>query len=158
MQDVTPERCIIRQVIDIPEMKIKVIEHRSEVKKCPKCRRKNTGKFPEGIANTVQYGENVKAVAVYLTQYQLIPCKRGTELKNEVDLNWNTDNALKLDKIEAFEERSSKILEDGFKEDYIKNSETYSKKKAKKSTSLNLIPRFLVFKIISNINLITIAE
>lgn len=289
LQDVTPERHIIRQVVDIPEIKVKVIEHRAEVKKCPKCRRKNTGKFPDGITNTVQYGEKVKAIAVYLTQYQLIPYKRGSELiddmfgiklsqgtivnfnkgchdalrpienniknsitndagaihfdetgiyidkkrqwlhvasnykytyyqahekrgqkaideinilpnftgtavhdcfktynkysncdhslcnahilrelngvselekqawaepmknllieiKKEVDLNWNTANALTLDKIEAFEKRYTQILEDGFKEDYIANSETYSKKKVKKSTSLNLLNRLSAYK------------
>lgn len=45
---------------------------------------KNIGKFPEKIINTVQYGEKVKAVAVYLTQYQLIPYKRGTELISDI--------------------------------------------------------------------------
>ncbi|WP_341274316.1 IS66 family transposase [Clostridium beijerinckii] len=80
LQDVTPERYIIRQIVDIPDIKVKIIEHRAEVKKCPKCRRRNTGKFPDGITNTVQYGEKVKSVAVYLTQYQLIPYKRGSEL------------------------------------------------------------------------------
>ena len=289
MQDVIPENHIIRQVVDIPEIKVKVIEHRAEVKKCPKCRRKNTGKFPDGITNTVQYGEKVKAIAVYLTQYQLIPYKRGSELiddmfgiklsqgtivnfnkgchdalrpienniknsitndagaihfdetgiyidkkrqwlhvasnykytyyqahekrgqkaideinilpnftgtavhdcfktynkysncdhslcnahilrelngvselekqawaepmknllieiKKEVDLNWNTANALTLDKIETFEKRYTQILEDGFKEDYIANSETYAKKKVKKSTSLNLLNRLSAYK------------
>ncbi|WP_238475827.1 DUF6444 domain-containing protein [Clostridium manihotivorum] len=57
LQDVKSERNIIRQVVDIPEIEVKVVEHRAEIKKCPKCRRKNTGKFPEGITNTVQYGE-----------------------------------------------------------------------------------------------------
>ena len=66
--------------MDIPEIKVKVIEHRSEVKKCLKCRRKNTGKFPDGITNSVQYGDKVKAVSVYLTQYQMIPYKRSSEL------------------------------------------------------------------------------
>lgn len=289
LQDVTPERVIIRQVIDIPDVKVKVIEHRAEVKKCPKCRRKNTGKFPDGITNTIQYGEKVKAVSVYLTHYQLIPYKRGSELisdmfgislsqgtmvnfnnccheklkpvedniknsiinsqgavhfdetgisidkkrqwlhvasndrytyyeahqkrgkeavddinilsnftgtavhdcwktyhqysncdhalcnahilrelngiselekqkwaepmknllieiKKEVDLYWDTANALTLDKIEAFEKRYARILEDGFKEDYIANSESYSKKKVKKSTSLNLLNRLSGYK------------
>ena len=80
LQDVTPENYIIRQVIDIPDIKVKVTEHRAEVKRCPKCRRRNTGKFPDGITNVVQYGEKIKSVAVYLTQYQLIPYKRGSEL------------------------------------------------------------------------------
>ena len=54
-------------------------------------------------------------------------------------LSWNTANALTLDKIEVFEKRYDQILEDGFKEDYIANNKSYSKKKAKKSTSLNLL-------------------
>lgn len=289
LQDISPERHIIRQVVDIPEIKVKVIEHRAEVKKCPKCRRKNTGKFPDGITNSVQYGEKVKAVSVYLTQHQLIPYKRGSELifdmfgirlsqgtmvnfnaychenlktvedniknsiinsqgavhfdetgisidkkrqwlhvasndkytyyeahqkrgkeavddinilsnftgtavhdcwktyhqysncdhalcnahilrelngiselekqkwaepmknllieiKKEVDLSWNTANALTLDKIEVFEKRYAKILVSGFKEDYIANSELYSKEKSKKSTSLNLLNRLSGYK------------
>lgn len=34
------------QVIDMPEIKVKIAEHRSEVKLCPKCRRMNPGSFP----------------------------------------------------------------------------------------------------------------
>lgn len=289
LQDVSPERLIIRQVVDIPDIKVKVIEHRADVKKCPKCRRKNTGKFPDGITNTIQYSDKVKAISVYLTQYQLIPYKRGSELisdmfginlsqgtmvnfnnycheklkpiedniknsitnyqgtvhfdetgiaigkkrqwlhvasndkytyyeahekrgkeavdymnilpnftgtavhdcwktyhkysncnhalcnahilrelngvlelekqtwaepmkkllveiKKDVDLSYNTANALTLDKIEAFEKRYAEILEAGFKEDYIANSEEYSKKKVKKSTSLNLLNRLSGYK------------
>ncbi len=80
LKDVSPERYIIRQIIDIPDIKVKIVEHRAEVKVCPHCKSKNTAVFPEEIKNTIQYGERIKAVAVYLTQYQLIPYKRGTEL------------------------------------------------------------------------------
>ena len=61
--------------MDTPEIKIKVTEHRAEVEviKCPKCRRRNTGKFPAGITNTVhQYGEKVKAVSVYVIHVNII--------------------------------------------------------------------------------------
>ena len=84
LKSIPVERIIIRQVIDIPEIKVKVIEHRSEVKKCSKCRRKNTGKFPSEVKSTVQYGERIKAVSVYLSNYQLIPYKRGSELINDM--------------------------------------------------------------------------
>lgn len=53
------------------------------------------------------------------------------KIKKEVDLNWNAANALTLNKIETFEERYAKILEDGFKEYYAANIETYSRKKVK---------------------------
>ncbi|ETI92052.1 MAG: Transposase IS66, partial [Clostridium butyricum DORA_1] len=68
------------------------------------------------------------------------------EIKKEVDLYWNTANALTLDKIEAFEEKYVQILENGFKEDYIANSESYLKKKSKKSNSLNLLNRLSGYK------------
>lgn len=80
LKDTLLERYIVRQVIDIPEIKAKTTEHRAEVKICPQCKCKNTARFPDGIINTVQYGEKLKAIAVYLTQYQLIPYKRSAEL------------------------------------------------------------------------------
>lgn len=289
LQDVSPERYIIRQIIDIPEIKVKIIEHRAEVKVCPDCKCKNTASFPEELINTIQYGERLKAVAVYLTQYQLIPYKRSAELiedlfnhhisqgslvtfnqnchdklepiedniknsiissvgaihfdetgiyvekkrkwlhvssnenftyyechekrgkkateeigilpnftgtavhdgfktyntytncnhalcnahilrelngitelhdqewakpmknllleiKKEVDLNWNIKTPLPLDKIEDFETKYDKILKAGFDEDYAKNIELYSKKKVKKSISLNLLNRLSGYK------------
>ncbi len=78
--DVDTERHVVRQVVDIPDIKVKIIEHRSEVKICPNCRSKNTAAFPDEVTSTVQYGERIKATAVYLTQYQLIPYKRSAEL------------------------------------------------------------------------------
>ena len=84
LKDVVAERIIIRQVIDIPDIKVKVVEHRAQVKKCPKCRRRNTGKFPSGVNSTVQYGEKIKTTSVYLTNYQLIPYKRGSELIKDI--------------------------------------------------------------------------
>lgn len=38
------------------------------------------------------------------------------------------------------------MLEDGFKEDYIVNGELYSKKKATKNISLNLLNRLNSYK------------
>nr|WP_177166710.1 transposase [Nitrosomonas sp. Nm51] len=35
--------------------------------------------FPDHVAKTVQYGNGVKAHAVYLSQYQLIPYQRVQE-------------------------------------------------------------------------------
>ncbi|SHH23547.1 Transposase [Clostridium grantii DSM 8605] len=80
LEDVPPKRYIVRQVIDIPDIKVKVTEHRAEVKICPHCKSENTANFPDEVTNTVQYGKRLKAVAVYLTQYQLIPYKRSAEL------------------------------------------------------------------------------
>ncbi|WP_286161301.1 IS66 family transposase [Clostridium sp. KNHs214] len=289
LKNVSPERYIVRQIIDIPDIKVKIVEHRAEVKICPHCKSKNTASFPEEIKNTVQYGEQLKAIAVYLTQYQLIPYKRGVELiedlfnihlsqgsmvtfnqschdkleaitnkirnfltsstkavhfdetgmyidkkrqwlhvasnenltyyechekrgkkaidditilpnftgtsvhdgfktyykytkcnhalcnahilrelngitelqgqnwakpmkdllleiKKEVDLANDKHNALPLNKIQDFESKYDEILKAGFNEDYAKNVELYSKKKVKKSVSLNLLNRLSGYK------------
>lgn len=275
---------IRRQVIDIPNIKAKTTEFRAEVVICPKCKTKNVASFPSDVMSTVQYGNKLKAAAVYLTQYQLIPYKRSAELiadlfniklsqgsivtfnekcherlepvennikdciansikavhfdetgvyidkklkwlhvasneeytyykahekrgkiatdaigilprfhgtavhdcfktyhqytdcdhalcnahilrelngitelykqdwaklmkellieiKKEVDLHYNTANALPLDKIEAFEKTYDEILKSALDEDYSKNIEVYSQPKVKKSVSLNLINR-----------------
>ncbi|WP_411680256.1 IS66 family transposase zinc-finger binding domain-containing protein [Clostridium thailandense] len=53
LKDVPLERYIVRQVIDLPETRVKVTEHRAEVKKCS-CGHINKAKFPEGINQPVQ--------------------------------------------------------------------------------------------------------
>lgn len=82
--DVPNERVIARQVVDIPEIKAKVVEHIAEVKKCPVCGKICTAQFPERVVSTAQYGERIKAASVYLTQYQLIPFKRTKELFKDI--------------------------------------------------------------------------
>ena len=73
-----------RQVFDIPPMKIKVSEHRSDIKTCPCCASRNKGVFPDHVAQPVQYGTELQAVACYLSQYQMVPLKRLQELFNDL--------------------------------------------------------------------------
>jgi transposase len=65
-----------RQEVDIPPLNFIVTEHRSWIKKCPYCGCKNKANFPENITKPVQYGPRVKAIAVYLRDFQLIPYGR----------------------------------------------------------------------------------
>ena len=78
LDDVPVKRYIIRQVIDLPEIKVKVTEHRAEVKKCT-CGHINKGNFPEGVTQPIQYGTKIRATSVYLNQYQFIPYDRQEE-------------------------------------------------------------------------------
>ncbi len=68
-----------RQVIDIVPARLRVIEHRVEVRRCRACGEVAKGVFPEGVRAPVQYGPSVKARALYLHQYQLLPFARTKE-------------------------------------------------------------------------------
>lgn len=67
-----------RQVFDIPLPRIEVTGHRAEKKKCA-CGHLTTAIFPPEVTASAQYGARIKAVAVYLNQYQLIPYARVEE-------------------------------------------------------------------------------
>ena len=58
-----------RQLFDIPKIKIEVTEHQIITKICGNCGKKNKTNFPEGLVQEAQYGNNVKAFAVYLQNY-----------------------------------------------------------------------------------------
>lgn len=66
-----------RQVWDIDIQKM-VTEYQAEVRVNSKGER-FTADFPEGVTSQVQYGNTVKAHAVYLSQYQLLPYQRVEE-------------------------------------------------------------------------------
>lgn len=68
-----------RQVFDIPPTSLKVTAHRAEKKRC-RCGHLNIAAFPSEVTASVQYGSRIKAMAVYLNQYQLIPYARVEEI------------------------------------------------------------------------------
>jgi transposase len=72
-----------RQVHDLPKIQLLVEEHQAEQVCCPHCQWVNQGSFPPEVKATVQYGPQVRAWAVYLNQYQLIPMQRTCQLMSE---------------------------------------------------------------------------
>lgn len=80
LQQVKANRVEKRQVFDIPPMRLVVTEHQAEVKSCPCCRETVKGQFPPNVTQPVQYGPRLKAQAVYLNSYQLLPMARIREL------------------------------------------------------------------------------
>ena len=72
-----------RQVIDLPPLRAWVVEHRLQKVRC-RCGQVHAGSYPEGVTQEAQYGPNIKATLVYLTQYQHVPMKRCTRLMQDL--------------------------------------------------------------------------
>lgn len=96
-----------RQVIDIDISQI-VTEYRAQILEDADGKR-YTAPFPEGVNRPVQYGINLKAHSVYLSQYQLIPYNRieetfhdqaGIPLSSGSIYNFNEEA---YEKLEAFD-------------------------------------------------------
>lgn len=68
-----------RQIFEIENGGLTVIEHRIEIKKCWVCQQVTKGRFPLNIKAPVQYGTSVFSRIVYLNQYQLLPVARTAE-------------------------------------------------------------------------------
>jgi transposase len=86
-----------RQVIDLPEIKPLVTEHRIYGKQCT-CGCYNKGTFPDEARSPVCYGPNIRALIAYLYTVQCIPYERLSETLREcfnVKLSQGTiDNVL----------------------------------------------------------------
>lgn len=63
-----------RQVVDI-EISQVVTEYRAQVLEDTQGKR-YVANFPKGVSRPIQYGQSIKAHAVYLSQFQLIPYER----------------------------------------------------------------------------------
>jgi transposase len=79
-----PPECVeSRQVHELPPRQMIVTEYQAEQKRCS-CGHVNKAAFPEGVNAPVQYGPQIKALAVYLNQQQLLPYERTCELLGEL--------------------------------------------------------------------------
>lgn len=78
-----PAAAEIRQVMELPPIFVQVTEHRRLTVRCS-CGKTHRGNFPADVTGPVQYGPRLKALAVYLTQYQLLPVQRSAELMQDI--------------------------------------------------------------------------
>jgi transposase len=71
-----------RQVFDLPEISLRVCEHRAHTRRCA-CGHETTGVFPASVAAATQYGPSVRALGVYLLAYQHLPYARAAEMLSD---------------------------------------------------------------------------
>jgi transposase len=121
-----PDRIERRQVFEMPEPKLEVTEHQSEVKTCA-CGCVNRAAFPPEVAAPVQYGPRVKGAAVYLKEYQFLPFERQAEIMRDLFAcksfsegtlaNFGADCSQRLEPVEAsIRELAAKAEVAGFDE------------------------------------------
>lgn len=73
-----------RQVFELPEMPPQVTEHQVWHQACPQCQTLNAGVFPADVTQPTQYGPRVRALAVYLQEYQHLPFERTQDYFRDV--------------------------------------------------------------------------
>ena len=110
LDTITPARVERRQVHDLPEPKLEITEHQAEIKACA-CGCVNRATFPPEAPAPVQYGPRLKSTAVYLSEYQLLPYDRTSEILRDLHgcdtfsqgtlANFKSDCAARLEPVEA---------------------------------------------------------
>jgi len=73
-----------RQVFDLPERLLRVTEHQASIFRCADCPSVTKAAFPEGVVSPTQYGERIKAAAIYLNVQQLIPEDRTAQALSDL--------------------------------------------------------------------------
>jgi transposase len=95
-----------RQVHDLPPWHLVVVEHCRQSICCPCCHHVTQASFPREAEAPVQYGPQIHAFAVYLSQFQLLPLQRtcealadlcGCQLSEGTLVRWITQAAKTLE-------------------------------------------------------------
>ena len=73
----------VRQVVDLPEVRPVVIEHRAHACRCS-CGHLTRAPFPEGVRAPVSYGPRVRAIVAYLLGRQHLPTRRVAEAMEDL--------------------------------------------------------------------------
>src|ERR1700726_2847743 len=73
-----------RQVFDLPARPLVVTEHQASIYRCTHCRGETKAAVPEGVVSPTQYGERIRAAAIYLNIQQLIPEDRTAQALSDL--------------------------------------------------------------------------
>ena len=105
-----------RQLFDLPKIKIQVTEHRTVTKICSNCGKENASNFPKGLVQQAQYGNKLKALCVYLQNYQMLPYARCSEIIKDLTSHHLSQGSLSnfqskcYDNLEQYETEIKKLL------------------------------------------------
>ncbi len=84
LASVAPFRFFRRQVFEIENGRLSVVEHHTPSKFCPACGNCSKAQFPLAVKAPVQYGASVFSRALYLHLYQLLPVARTREAMRDL--------------------------------------------------------------------------
>ncbi|MET7952255.1 IS66 family transposase [Micromonospora sp. NPDC005324] len=73
-----------RQVVELPDRRPQVTEHRLVAVQCAGCGQVSEPAVPDGVSGRVQYGTGVKAAAVYARAAQFLPYGRAAALMGDL--------------------------------------------------------------------------
>ena len=73
-----------RQVFDLAERPLVVTEHQAAIYRCAGCRGETKAAFPDGVVSLTQYGERLRAAAIYLNVQQLLPEDRAAQALSDL--------------------------------------------------------------------------
>jgi len=73
-----------RQVQEMPPVRLLVTEHQALRLRCPRCQAVSVGAFPAETPSRAQYGPQLRALAVYLVEEQLVPLGRVQQLLRDL--------------------------------------------------------------------------
>ena len=73
-----------QQVQEVPPVRLRVTEHQALRLRCPRCQTVSVGVFPAEAPSRAQYGPQLRALAVYLVEEQLIPLGRVQQVLRDL--------------------------------------------------------------------------
>ena len=74
---------LVRQVFDIPEPRVRVVEHRVLRRRCGDCHATTAGRFPAEAVAPACYGPRVRALIAYFSVGHFVPVDRCTQILDE---------------------------------------------------------------------------
>ena len=89
-----------RQVFDLVQPVLQVTEHRGYELLCC-CGRQHRSEFPAHVTAPLQYGPVLKSTLVYLTQQQLLPLQRTTQIMSDLFGVWLSQGSVHASIVEA---------------------------------------------------------